>query len=230
MPRPSKGGNPTELEPRLASLCGIVFGILLVATFAVTFDFPGVPAQADATLAGYSSLRTAFLAGDIFLGLAAVLAIPYFVQLRNAYDGTDRLLVATATLFSIVGIVVTAAVFIGETIALDALSGAYATGGIARTAAVVAAQAAIGSGAVAIFGFLVLMAGVGLYGFLTSKGQPFPRWLGYLGIVAAILSLVGGLPVGGAYVAFVAGVVLFLGWLFITSGLLWRASGRKAST
>jgi len=224
----SMGGNPSGMDTRLGSICGILFGILVLAAFAVTVNFPADATQAAATLAGYGSLRTAFLAGDVFLGLAAVFAIPYFVQLRNAYADKDRLLLRTAARFSIIGIVVTAAVFIGETITLDALSGAYATGGVSRTASVVVAQGAIGFGAAVIFGFLVLVAGVGLYGFHTIKGRPFPRWLGYLGIVAAILFCIGALPVSGAYVGLIGGVILLLVWIFATSALLWRASGRMA--
>src|SRR2546425_6277556 len=102
------GGNPGGMDSRLGSICGILFGILVIATFAVTVNFPADAAQAAPTLAGYSSLRTAFLAGDIFIGLAAALAIRYFVQLRNAYADKDRLLVRTAARFSIIGIVVSA--------------------------------------------------------------------------------------------------------------------------
>jgi len=216
------------MDTRLGSICGILFGILVLAAFAVTVNFPADAAAAASTLAGYSSLRTAFLAGDIFLGLAAVFAIPYFVELRNAYADKHRLLLRTAARFSIIGIVVSAAVFIGETLTLDALSGAYAAGGVSRTASVVVAQGAIGFGAAVIFGFLVLIVGVGLYGFHTIKGRPFPRWLGYLGIVAAILFGIGALPVSGAYVGLIGGVILLLVWIFATSALLWRASGRMA--
>ncbi len=172
------------MDTRLGSICGILFGILVLAAFVVTVNFPADAAAAASTLAGYSSLRTAFLAGDIFLGLAAVFAIPYFVELRNAYAD--------------------------------------------KPASVVVAQGAIGFGAAVIFGFLVLIVGVGLYGFHTIKGRPFPRWLGYVGIVAAILFGIGALPVSGAYVGLIGGVILLLVWIFATSALLWRASGRMA--
>src|SRR5881397_35656 len=110
----SPRGDPGESDSRLAGVCGILFGILVIATFAASYNFPAGPSQADATLAQFSSLRNAFLAGDIFIGLAAVFAIPYFVGLRNAFDGKDRLLVGSATIMGLVGFVVTAVVFIGE--------------------------------------------------------------------------------------------------------------------
>src|SRR2546425_8962635 len=115
----SSGRNSGEKDSRLGGLCGILFGVLVIATFVTSYKFPADPSQADATLAQFSSLRTAFLAGDIFIGLAAVFAIPYFVGLRNAFNHKDRLLVGSATLMGLVGIVVTAAVFIGEAITLD---------------------------------------------------------------------------------------------------------------
>ncbi len=218
------GGNSRARDSRLGAICGILLGILLVATFAVSTNFPAGPSQADATLAGFSSFRTSFLAADIFLGLAAVFAVAYFAELRNTFDGDDRLLVGTATLLAIVGIVVTAVVFIGEAIALDVLSGVYATGGISKTAAVVVAQGIIGFGTVEVFGFLLLGAGFAVYGFLTIRGKPFPRWLGYVGMVEAIFFLGGSLPVSGAYFALIVGVVLLLVWLFASSAYLWKSS------
>src|SRR2546425_559621 len=219
----SSSDNPTGRESKVASVSGILFGIFLVATFALTYNFPAAPAQADATLAQFSSVRTAFLAANGFIGLAAIVAVPYFLGLRSAFNGKDRLLVGSATLLALVGIVVTAVVFIAETVTLDVLSSAYATGGVTRTASVIVAQAVIGLGSVEIFGFLVLAAGLGVYGFVTMRGKPFPRWLGYVGILAAILSLVAAAPVSGAFSALIAGVVLILVWTFGTSGLMWRS-------
>src|SRR2546428_11766430 len=194
----SSSDNPSGRESKVASISGILFGVFLVATFASTYNFPAAPAQADATLAQFSSLRTAFLVGNGFIGLAAVFAVPYFIGLRSAFNGKDRLLVGSATLLALVGIVVTAVVFITETVTLDVLSSAYATGGVSRTAAVIVAQAVIGLGSGEIFGFLVLAAGLGGYGFVTIRGKPVPRWLGYVGMLGGILSLLGGGTGSGA--------------------------------
>ncbi len=229
MAEASSGGNRGESGSGLAGVCGILFGILVIATFAASYNFPSGPSQADATLAQFASFRSAFLAGDIFIGLAAVIAIPYFVGLRAAFNGRDRLLVGSATLMGLVGIVVTAAVFIGEAITLDVLSGPYATGGVSKTAAVIVAQAVIGFGTVEVFGFLVFAAGFAVYGFATIRGKPFPRWLGYVGILGAILFLVGSLPVSGAFTAIFAGVILILVWVFATSGLMWRSRTLSAA-
>ena len=229
MAEASSGGSAGESGSRLAGVCGILFGILVIATFVSSYNFPVGPSQADATLAQFSSFRSAFLAGDIFIGLAAVIAIPYFVGLRAAFNGKDSLLVGSATLMGLVGIVVTAAVFIGEAITLDVLSGPYATGGVSKTAAVIVAQAVIGFGTVEVFGFLVFAAGFAVYGFATIRGKPFPRWLGYVGIVGAILFLVGSLPVSGAFTAVFAGTVLILVWIFVTSVLLWKSGAPRAT-
>src|SRR2546422_5188809 len=161
----SSGGHPDDGGSRLAGVCGILFWILVIATVAVSYNFPSGPSQADATLAQFSSLRNAFLAGDIFIGLAAVFAIPYFVGLRNAFDGKDRLLVGSATIMGLVGFVVTAVGFIGEAITPPVVSGPYATGGGLKTGAVIVAQGVIGVGTVEGFGFLVFAARFALYGF-----------------------------------------------------------------
>src|SRR2546426_12062633 len=225
----SSGRNSGEWDSRLECLCGILFGVLVIATFVTSYNFPAGPSEADATLAQFSSFRTAFLAGDIFIGLAVVFAIPYFVGVRNAFDRENRLLVGTATLLALVGIVVTAVVFIGEAVALDVLSGAYATGGVSKTAAIIIAQAVIGFGSVEVFGFLVFAAGFAVYGFATRRGRPFPRWLGYVGILGAVLFLLGAFPVSGAFIAILAGTVLILVWIFASSGLLWRSGTPQAA-
>ncbi len=222
------GDNPGGRDSRLGSLCGILTGILFVATFAVAYSLPATPSQADATLAGFASSRAAFIAADVLIGLAVVFAIPFYTELRNAFGGEDEFLIGAATLFSIVGIAVTAVVFIGETITLDALSGAYATGGISRQAAVVVAQAVIAFGLVEIFGFLLLAAGVAMYGFVAIRNKRFPRWLGAVGILAAFLSLVGSVPVNGTFYVFVAAFVLFLVWIFATSVYLWMPAALRA--
>src|SRR2546426_6269365 len=126
---------PGESSSRLAVVCGILFGILVIATFAASYNFPAGPSQADATLAQFSSLRNVFLAGDIFIGLAALFAIPYFVGLRNAFDGKDRLLVGSATIMGLGGFVVTAGGVIGEGRAPHGGSGPYPAGGGSKTVA-----------------------------------------------------------------------------------------------
>src|SRR3989442_12129896 len=126
--------------------------MLRIGTFCASGNSPAAPSQADATLAQFGSFRSAFLAGDIFIGLAAVLAIPYFVGLRSAFNGKDRLLVDSATLMGLVGIFVTAAGFIGGATPPDVLSGPYATGGVSRTPAVLFAQAGIGLCPPPVFG------------------------------------------------------------------------------
>src|SRR3989442_2699827 len=168
----SSGGNPGEWDSRLGGLCGILFGVLVIATFATSYNFPAGPSEADATLAQFSSLRTEFLAGEIFVGLAVVFAIPYFVGVRNAFEGENRLLVGTATLLALVGIVVTAVAFIGGAVALDVLSGAYATGGGSKTGAIIVPEAGIGLGSVEVFSFPAFPAGFARFGVCPKPGRP----------------------------------------------------------
>ncbi len=179
--------NSIRRDSKLGGICGVLTGLLFIAALGFGYNLPDSPSQADATLAGFGSLRVSFLAADVFLGLAVVFAIP----------------------------------FIGESITLDTLSGAYAAGGASRTAAVVVAQAVIGFGAVAIFGLLVVFAGVAMYGFVAIKGRRFPRWLGFAGILGALLSLGTPVPVVGTFLFAVAFVLLLL-WIFATSAYLWR--------
>lgn len=222
----SMRSNSSDAVSKLGGICGVLTGLLFIATFAVGYNLPDSPSRADSTLAGFDSLRASFLAADVFLGLVVVFAIPFYTALRSSFNGKDDLLIGTATLFSIIGFVVTATVVIGESITLDTLSGPYAAGGASRNAAVVVAQAVIGFGAVAIFGLLVLFAGVAVYGFVAIKGRRFPRWLGFAGILAALLSLGTPVPVIGTFL-FVVAFVLLLLWIFATSAYLWRPTTGK---
>jgi hypothetical protein len=225
----SSAGNPGDRDSKVAAVCGILLGIFVIATFAASYNFPEGPSQADAILAGFASVRTAFIAGDIFIGLAAVFAIPYLIGMRNVFERKDRVLIASATLLAVVGLAISAVVFIGETAALDVLSASYATGGVSRTAAVIDAQAVIGFGSVVTFGFLVFAAGFAGFGFATIRGKPFPRWLGYVGILGGILFVPGALPVSGAFTVLFVGVVLILVWTFASSAFLWRSGTSNVS-
>src|SRR3989454_11274261 len=156
--------NSSDAVSNLGGICGVLTGLFFTATLAAGYTFPDSPPRADSTLAGFDSLRASFLAADVFLGLVVVCAIQFYTALRSRFNGKDDLLIGTATLFSIIGFVVTATVVIGESITLDTLSGPYAAGGASRNAAVVVAQAVIGFGAVGILGLLVLFAGVAVDG------------------------------------------------------------------
>src|SRR2546430_2112468 len=71
MAEASSRGNPGQSDSRLAGVCGILLGMLVIATFAASYNFPAAPSQADATLAQFGSFRSAFLAGDILFLLGA---------------------------------------------------------------------------------------------------------------------------------------------------------------
>src|SRR5438132_593761 len=72
-------------------------------------------------------------------------------------------------------------------------------------------------------------AGFAVYGFTTIRGRPFPRWLGYVGILGALFFLLGAVPVSGAFTAIFAGTVLLLVWIFATSVLMWRSEAPRAT-
>src|SRR2546428_14172487 len=94
----SSGGNPGEWDSRLGGLCGILFGVLVIATFATSYNFPAGPSEDHANLAQFRPPRAASLGGVTFNGVAADFALPYFVWVRNAFEGGNRLLDGTANL------------------------------------------------------------------------------------------------------------------------------------
>ena len=221
------GGSPKPAnDAKLGGFCGAITGILFIAAFVAAVQLPFAPSQAETTLANFNALRVSFLIGNILIGLAAVFAIPFYVSLRNALRSSEFVVAAAAATFAVVGIVILATLFIAQTIALQVLADAYASGGVKATITVVVAQTVIGVGGVFLFGFLLLSVGIGLYGYLAIKSRVFPSWLGYLGIVTAVLSVVSFSPLGTTGVGFEVFLVSFallLIWIFASSVLLWRS-------
>src|SRR3989442_8155982 len=138
--------NSSDAVSKLGGICGVLTGLLFIATFAVGYNLPDSPSRADSTLAGFDSLRASFLAADVFLGLVVVFAIPFYTALRSSFNGKVDFLIGTATFFSIIVFVVTATVVIAETITLDTPPGPYAPGAASKNPPVVIPQARIGFG------------------------------------------------------------------------------------
>jgi hypothetical protein len=221
-------GGPSHGELKAAGICGFLAGIFFISTFLVAYNLPDSAAKADATLAGFSGLQNSFLAGGVLIGLAAVFAIPFYAGLEKAFGGEQDVSVRGATIFSVAGIVVTALTFIGEVIALAVLKDAYAQAGPSRTAAVVVAQVVITFGVITV-GVFFLAVGLGMYGFAMTRTSRFPRWLGYVGLIGAILLFVGFAPLPGVFVVFYAAFAFLLVWIFGTAAILWRSAAPETT-
>lgn len=222
-------GGSSRGELKAGGICGFLAGIFFISTFLVAYNFPATAADADKTLAGFGGLQNSFLAGGILIGLAAVFAIPFYSLLGNAFDGEQALSVRSATIFSVIGIAVTAVTFIGEVIGLWSLKDAYAQAGPSRTAAVVVAQVVITFGSITV-GVFFLAVGLGLYSFAMTRTSRFPRWLGYVGLIGAILLTIGFVPVSGAFVIFFVAFFFLLAWIFGTAAVLWRSTAPQTAS
>jgi hypothetical protein len=216
-------------ELRAGGICGFLSGIFFLSTFLVAYNFPATASEADATLAGFSGLQNSFLAGAVLIGLAAVFAIPFYSSVGNAFEGEQALSVRSATIFSVIGIAVTALTFIGEVIALWSLKDAYAQPGQSRTAAVVVAQVVITFGSITV-GVIFLAVGIGAFGFAMVRTSRFPRWLGYVGIVGGVLLAAGFIPVPGAFAIFFVSFAFLLVWVFGTAAVLWRSAASQGTS
>ena len=226
MASPMSTRSMDEGDSKAGGASGILSGILFILAFAVAYNFPASSSQADATLAGFSSMQNSLFAASILIGLVVLFAIPFYLSLRNAFGGKADLAVRTGTIFSSVGIIITAVTIIGEVVALAILKDAYAQAGPSRTAAVVVAQVAIGLGTDPV-GTTLLGAGLAAYGFAMVRSSRFPHWLGYVGIVGGILLALGFLPIPGLFALFYGAFILLLLWIFATGAYLWRSRVSK---
>jgi hypothetical protein len=73
-------GGADERGAKWGGTCGLIAGILFVASYATLFFLPTGPA--DQVLAKYNSFSTVALLGQAAIALLALFAIPFAIGLR----------------------------------------------------------------------------------------------------------------------------------------------------
>jgi hypothetical protein len=209
-------------------------GILLAVFFAVALLLPGTPPKADDSVQEITKFlvdkRGALLAGDVFLGLGAIAFLVFAGGVRRylAAAGRDAAgLAASAFGGAVAGIaLLLCAAAVTNGIAFEA---ATAGGDLVRAFfdTVTAFFALSG------FAFFVFLAAASWAG---ARAGVFPAWLAWLGGLAALLQVLGGITLfaksgffaGGGAITFIAPVVSTV-WILAVSVLLFRASPAPVS-
>jgi hypothetical protein len=209
-------------------------GILLAVFFAVALLLPGTPPKADDSVQEITKFlidkRGALLAGDVLLGLGGLAFLVFAGGVRRylAAAGRDAAgLAASAFGGAVAGIVLI-------------LCGAAVTNGIAFEAASAGGDlvraffdTVTALFALSGFAFFVFLAAASWAG---ARAGVFPAWLAWLGGLAALLQVLGGITLfaksgffaGGGAITFIAPVVSTL-WILAVSVLLFRASPAPVS-
>ncbi len=217
-----------DRSAKVGGICGIVFGIVVIAFF---FSFLLGPQNqtAEQSLASFGTYRNLAIVQGSLSVLIALFSIPYFLSMRDALKAKDRTLASAASTFSIVAFVLIASIDVVSFAIQTAMSDVYATGTAQDKAAAVVVMTAVGSLSFLPLSSAAFGAGLLLYGIAVRGSRTFPNWAGYVGIVAGLVLFVSIVPVSAlGFVTFLVSFVLLLVWLFASSFYLWRSAGRSA--
>jgi hypothetical protein len=220
---------------RYAWVAGILFVLALVANFAVASGIPGSPNDSAAKIANELNAHSTRLL--VIAGVCVVYAAMFPIYLWKLYDvlrgDADR----SRTLASLVlvGGVLFVALHAVSDIAITGLVGAKLASygaqhdpGISYTLYLVTfAVSSVGD----IFGSLFAFTA----GLLALRSGVLPRWLAWVGIVAAIGLLLQGFGLGGVIATFglvldLIGFVLLLLFVLMSSVILLRRENAVRNT
>ena len=210
-----------KLTRRLAGISGVLFVVLSAAVVVTAPPIPTLEASGADIVTYYSAHQTGFLIGNYLGALAVVpgfLVLVYLAtMIRDAEAGRGSLWIL---------VIVTNA---------TALAAAMTVFVLFQTAAVVAPTAQVStakafsdaSNTAFAFSFLPLgaVAGSASWGFLGTGTMP--RWLGWSGLVVALLQLVGSLgtvlitgPLAAGGPVTLVSFSALLAWLLVIAILL----------
>lgn len=194
---PRRGGMRPS---RMMTASGLGFAILLIGAAVVIGDWEYLPPSEDiVAFYGESPIRVIWGA---YLGLLATAFLVWFSVVlagivRAAGEGFSRAALVGGTLAA-------ALLGVGYVAHLVAAARARTDGGIGSEAATVLSDlgsAVMGNGAP--IGFAIL---IGAAGLAARRVPMFPKWFGWVGLVAAL------------------GLASPLGWIFVALGLLWMVA------
>ena len=210
-----------QLSRRLAGISGVVFVVLSVAILATAPPPPTLTSSAAEIVTYYADHQGGFLLGNYLGALALVPAFVVLVYLavtiRDAEAGRGSLWVLAIT---------TSATALGVTIVLFALlqaAAVVAPAGPPSTAKAVSDVANVTFG----FFFVPMGAAVGAiaWGFLATRTMPV--WIGWSGIVVALLQLVGSLgtvvitgPLAAGGIVTLVAFSALIAWFLVISVIL----------
>jgi Domain of unknown function (DUF4386) len=215
---------------RWSALGGAVFAVLII----VAGFLPGSPpktSDSTAKIAKFVNDNAGAIRWQAFVGALATVALLWFLGavwrvLRRAEGGNPRL-----TVVAVVGAVFAAVMGAVGSVMLASLGivGAGGTGSPAtlRFAYVLSTNLAFA----VVVGVAVFLAA---FSVVIVRTGAYPKWLGWVGILIALISVVAAAAVSSTRDVFmVLGFVAFLGstlWLIVISILMMRSPGREPST
>ncbi len=209
-------------------------GILLTIFFIVGLSLPGAPPKADDSLREIANFfvdkRGSILAGDFFVGFGCLFLLVFAGgvrrHLRAAAQGDDGLAES-----SFGGAVAGVALLLAGTALFNAIAFKAAGIGQPLRADYDATNALF---ATAGFPFALFFGGAA---WAAARAGAFPAWVNWLGGLAALAQLLGGLVLftksgffaGGGEIGFLAPLVGTI-WALCVSMLLWRGAGTPVAS
>lgn len=199
---------------KVASIAGILFVVLLIAGIATTGDMPATDASDSEHVDWWSDSgnQTRMIVSAYLITLASLAFVAFLVAMRArllAQPGSELL-----ARFSFAAGLLFAALLIAATISIGQVAGAVKFGDAPLPAVdFLRMFPQFGYGLMLLGGGLSAAASVAAASWAILRTGAFERWLGWLGIVCAIVLLLG---------VFFLPMVALLIWVLAASVLLWR--------
>lgn len=207
---------------RWSALGGVVFVVLILAS-ALLPGSPARPGDSTAKIEGFVYDKAKEIRWSAFLGGLAVLALFWFAGavwrfLRRAEGGSPRLTVVAVLGASFATVMATISTIVLAGLAMTEVQ----TVGPSSTRALYIVSFNIGAGTA--FGVAVF---VGAFSMVMIRSGALPAWIGWIGIVIAVVFIASGGALSSTRGVFFdlqfGGFLAFAVWLVIVSIMMFRA-------
>lgn len=219
---------------RIGASCGALFAVLLVASFFAVPAPPHIDASVGKITSYFADNRQRVLTGAMLNGLAAMFFLLFVSHLRHVLTRAERGSEAVAPVLTVAGTALAGLGMLsalpGMLLALMAGQGVTAEAGLVR---------ALYDANWMFFAFIGLFGAVftASAGYAMVKGELIEPWLGWAGMVVALVFLAVGISSFylGSYEAFwtvlsIIGILAFALWSFAASVImLWQPEVLKAT-
>jgi hypothetical protein len=205
---PHLGGAPSRPRPWLGPLFGVIFVVMLAVSFGLDWSTPSSDATGPAVISYYSAHSGRANTSALLIALSIPAGLFFFVFLREYLrtSPTARPF-TTVALAGAVVFAVSGCVTAGLTLSLADVP-TQLSPSAAQALNVLASDASAG---LLIGGLSTMQFG---FGVAILAGRQLPRWLGWLTILIAVVSLLGPLVFAGLLATAV--------WALIVSALLYQ--------
>lgn len=198
---------------KVGAVAGVLFAVLLIAGIAMTGDMPSTNAADSEHVEWWSESgnQTRMIVAGYLITLAGLALVAFLVAMRSSLAQPGSELLAR---FSFATGIVFVAMLLAATISIGQVAGAVKFGDApVPSADFLRMFPQFGYGLMLLAGGLSASASIAAASWAILRTGAFKRWLGWLGIVCAVILLLG---------VFFLPMIALPVWVVAASVLLWR--------